>query len=184
MKSSHLKKICEGVQCEGIHVQECAAERDVPFPHLKIAIASAIEEGKSYTLIGSIQSHKDLAKLFEAGEKCDLAQLLYLFPYQVRSDQIGQTGRLLALINKIAPFAGFGLDENSMQCYFRYAFPLALQEPSYRTFAIALELIKDTLNIYAPTIDDVCTGAVSLEELLQTFEDAFTRNVGETGRHF
>jgi len=144
---------------------------EIPFEHIKLSFDADTDSNFSYTLIVSYESHEELGEIFTYGNHYDLIQIRYLFPFQVNEEDEDDSMRVTELVNKVSPVAGFGYDETDRRCFFRYVIVQKAGFPSFSHILPGFELIRDVLNIYAPTISQVADGSIDLENLIDSIND-------------
>lgn len=107
-------------------------------------------------------------RIYEQG---DLVQLLAFFPCQLKTETLGDLGRLLHIFNKELDIPGFGMDEVASVVFFRCMIPMQknkLDEQLLETFLNTVELACQT---FSPTIEAISLGIVNLDEMIKKAQE-------------
>ena len=107
-------------------------------------------------------------RIFEGGE---LLQLLAFFPCNTTPETLGDTARLLHLLNKELDVPGFGMDENSSVVFYRCMIPAKDEEVDDALLNAYLNSIELVCRSFAPVIVAVAVGAATFNEILKKAEE-------------
>lgn len=178
-KQDHLQKLEHVLLARGVEVESSVPTEFIPFSHLLLTFASDTSETDVFSVIVSTVGGEFLAANFEAGGPSDLIQILYPSPYQIEKERITEVARFIQLLNKVLILGAFGYDERENRCFFRYTCSISKSQPDYEEVANVLLLIQDLLNTYVGALEDISMGAVTIDELLQQFQQEIALNQGQ-----
>lgn len=103
-------------------------------------------------------------RIFEGEE---LLQLLAFIPCNIKSKAMGDTARLLHLLNKELDIPGFGMDESSSVIFYRCMIPVLnkqVEESILNAFINSIQLVCKS---FAPIIATVAYGATTFDEVIK-----------------
>lgn len=128
---------------------------------------------------GEIQQESNqLCVLFKFGEReyplfiriyegDALLQLLTFLPCNTKENTLGDTARLLHLLNKEVDTPGFGMDESAMLVFYRSMVPVNERKIDEKLFDAYLSASQVLCQSFAPVIAAVAYGAVTFEDVLK-----------------
>lgn len=108
-------------------------------------------------------------RIYEGG---DLLQLLIFLPYDLKKSLVGDTARLLHLLNKEIDIPGFGIDETTGVIFYRAVIPCFDKKIDEGLLSSYLNSIQTICQTFTPVIGSVSTGAASFEKVLKTVQEA------------
>ncbi len=167
-----LDGICRGLSGDKDWDGECKLSNGtaaVPYRHIFMQFNSAQSEVDVHTLLISLLKKGSVQQSFGVEKAGDILQLLSLFPYEVAEGSIASVVRLLGLLNKVVPVGFFGYDEQEKRCFYRYSYLLD-ETISSDSLITMVQLVCEVINTYAPTIEEVSAGIVSVDALLEEFK--------------
>ncbi|MDP1835144.1 MAG: hypothetical protein Q8K75_04360 [Chlamydiales bacterium] len=169
--SVHLQKLEELFkEDDELTVELSEATEPIPFPHMLLSFPSEVNDFEVFMLIISVVEAEIIQAAFESAGEFDLLNVLYPFPYEIEDpEMVKDVSRLLHLLNKINIIGTFGYDEYENRCFYRHSLVLSRSNPDYHTALSTILLVKDILSIYTGAIEDVSTGAITTEALLEKF---------------
>lgn len=116
-------------------------------------------------------------RIFEGEE---LLQLLAFLPFNIKSDTVADTGRLLHLLNKELDIPGFGMDETSSVVFYRCMLPVLNKQIDETILDAFLNSIQLVCKSFAPVIAAVAHGSTTFEEVLKkTREQGNNKSVSQ-----
>jgi hypothetical protein len=107
-------------------------------------------------------------RIFEGGE---LLQLLAFFPCNTKSSTLGETARLLHLLNKELDVPGFGMDEDSFVVYYRCMIPVKDNQVDEALLNAYMNSIELVCRSFAPVVLTVACGGLTFEGILKQAHD-------------
>lgn len=110
-------------------------------------------------------------RIFEGGE---LLQILAFLPCTIKPKNMGDTGRLLHLLNKEIDVPGFGMDEESGVAFYRCMIPAKEHHIDAAIFDALLNAAQVVCTSFAAVIAAVAFGSVSFEEVIKKSKQGHT----------
>lgn len=103
-------------------------------------------------------------RVFEGG---DLLQLIAFVPCTIQPKSVGDTARLLHLLNKEIDVPGFGMDENAQVVFYRCMVPAKDQHVDSAIFDAYFNAANVVCTSFTPVIAAVASGTTTFEEVLK-----------------
>jgi len=103
-------------------------------------------------------------RIYEGGE---LVQLLAFLPCNTKTETLGDTARLLHLLNKEIDTPGFGMDENSLVVFYRCMIPVKEKKIDDKLFDAYLNATQVVCQSFAPVVAAVAYGGITFDEVLK-----------------
>lgn len=97
----------------------------------------------------------------------ELLQLLAFLPCNTKPETVGDTARLLHLLNKEIDTPGFGMDENAQVVFYRCMIPAKNKEVDTKFFDAYLNATQVICQSFAPVVAAVAFGAVTFDEVVK-----------------
>lgn len=107
-------------------------------------------------------------RVFEGGE---LLQLLAFLPCNTKANTLGDTARLLHLLNKELDIPGFGMDESSSVVFYRCMLPAPKKQLEETLFDAFLNSIQLVCKSFAPVIATVAYGGATFDEIIKKTQE-------------
>lgn len=114
-----------------------------------------------------LSSHDALLGITAPIRRYQEIQLLSVLPFQVNAENIPDTARLILLLNKGMELPGFELSEVDGIVLFRHAFVVPEDALDERILLSLVGMIQMLLDAFTELLEDVATGAQSLQEALE-----------------
>lgn len=113
---------------------------------------------------------KDFPVFIRVFKEQMMLQILIFMPCTLSPDGLGDTARLLHLLNKELDMPGFGMDENAGAAFYRLTLPLFKETFEENILDSFLASIKELSHSLYPAIELAASGSTSLEDLLKQAE--------------
>lgn len=96
-----------------------------------------------------------------------LVHFLRIFPFKVTPAHANDVARLVLLLNSTLEFPGLGYEEASGIVYHRYMLPISGQKIDRGQAQTILSLFGFMSDLLTPPLEDVSTGARTLQDVMQ-----------------
>ncbi len=96
-----------------------------------------------------------------------LLQTLAYLPYQLQEKTLGETARLLHLLNKELDMPGFGLDEKEDLMFYRCVIPCVDGKISEELLLTYISCTRLACETFMGAIGTILSGSASIDELLK-----------------
>lgn len=116
-------------------------------------------------------SDKEYPLFLRVYEEGQLLQLLVFIPCPLEKAQLNDMGRLLHLLNKELDVPGFGMDEMSGAVFYRVMIPATKKKIDEDLLLMFLKTVEKACQMFAPPIEAVGFGQVTLDEILKKAEE-------------
>jgi len=116
-------------------------------------------------------------RIYEGNE---LLQLLAFLPCNTKESALGDTARLLHLLNKEIDTPGFGMDETSSVVFFRTMLPVKDKKIDPQLFDAYLNATQVVCQSFAPVIAAVAYGGITFDEVLKKSKEHGGPSVSQT----
>lgn len=103
-------------------------------------------------------------RIFDGGH---LIQLLAFIPCPLDPSHIGDTARLLHILNKELDIPGFGMDEAASVIFYRFMLPVADKKLDKFLFDAFLKTFEQVCTTFTPIIQAIGSGSASLDDVLK-----------------
>lgn len=110
----------------------------------------------------------------------ELLQLLAFLPCNTKPETVGDTARLLHMLNKEIDTPGFGMDENSHVVFYRCMIPAKNKEIDTKFFDAYLNATQLICQSFAPVVAAVSYGAATFEEIVKRSKEHGDGSVSKT----
>lgn len=107
-------------------------------------------------------------RVYEGNE---LLQMLTFLPCQTKPETLGDTARILHLLNKEMDTPGLGMDETSSVVFFRVMIPAKDKKIDPQILDAYLSATQVVCQSFAPVITAVAYGGITFDELMKNSKD-------------
>lgn len=166
MEKGKLSVIFESLLKEGFNVKKHGHNHNIHFDYLTIDFLSKLHPTREYQFIVRVQSQKEISQLVILESNKSIGQIIYPFPHVVAEKHVGETSRLLNLINKVTPLPCFGYDEAEKKCYYKYCFLTEHDDSLSQSASSTIEIMPAILDLYFDTIEQVSRGERLVQDLI------------------
>lgn len=116
-------------------------------------------------------------RIFEGGE---LLQLLAFLPCTIIPKALGDTARLLHLLNKEIDVPGFGMDETASLAFYRCMIPAKDQQIDEGIFDALLNAAQVVCTSFAAVVAAVALGTITFDEVLKQSKEHSGKSLSES----
>lgn len=114
-----------------------------------------------------LQKNEELPVFFHLHMESKLLQIVAYLPYELPEKTLGETARLLHLLNKEMDMPGFGLDEKQHLIFYRAVVPSLDDKIETRLFDLSLGAARVACETFMRTIALIVSGAMNVNTLMK-----------------
>jgi hypothetical protein len=127
------------------------------------------KESKQVFVLFSFENHEmPLFFLFRPESK--LLQMISYLPYTLTEKGLGESARLLHLLNRDLDMPGFGMDEEAKLMFYRCSIPCLEERIDKTLFDLYLGTARMACRTFMHVIGLVVSGSVAVNEILKRAE--------------
>lgn len=132
-----------------------------------------LERTSGLTYINILANEQEMPLFFVIRNEGNVLQLVSYFPYQLPSNQVASTARLLHLLNRDLDIPGFGMDEEQGLIFYRLVIPCFNQQVDPLLLRTYIDTIKIVCDSFIHAIGLISSGNMDLDVLKQQIKEEY-----------
>lgn len=138
-----------------------------------LALNPMLERDSGLTYINFSANGHDMPLFFVIRNEGNVLQLISYFPYQLPSNQVASTARLLHLLNRDLDVPGFGMDEEQSLIFYRLVLPCFNKQVDSMLLRTYIDTIKIVCDSFSHAIGLISSGNMDLDVLKQQIKEEY-----------
>ncbi len=123
------------------------------------------ETGQVFVIL-NIQSY-EVPVFFLLRPESELLQMVAYLPYTLPKDKVGETARLLHILNKEIDMPGFGMDEKAELIFYRAVLPCPSGKVDKNLFNMHFGSTRVVCDTFMHAVAMIVSGTMSVDEVLK-----------------